>query len=36
MILALGDKDPTTKQMLIEILAVEEEHADDMHDFLVS
>ena len=35
MILAIGDKDPTTKQMLIEILAVEEEHADDMHDFLV-
>ncbi|KQQ89021.1 bacterioferritin [Massilia sp. Leaf139] len=35
MIQAIGDKDPTTKQMLIEILAVEEEHADDMHDFLV-
>lgn len=35
MILAIGDKDPTTKQMLIEILAVEEEHADDMSDFLV-
>ena len=34
MIEAIGDKDPTTKQMLIEILAVEEEHADDMNDFL--
>jgi bacterioferritin len=34
MIEAIGDKDPTTKQMLIEIMAVEEEHADDMHDFL--
>jgi bacterioferritin len=35
MIQAIGDKDPTTRQMLTEILAVEEEHADDMHDFLV-
>jgi bacterioferritin len=35
MIVAIGDKDPTTKNMLIEIMAVEEEHADDMHDFLV-
>ena len=34
MILAIGDKDPTTRQMLTEIMAVEEEHADDMHDFL--
>jgi bacterioferritin len=34
MILAIGDKDPTTKQMLVEILAVEEEHADDMRDLM--
>jgi bacterioferritin len=34
MILALGDKDPTTRNMLIEIMAVEEEHADDMRDLL--
>jgi bacterioferritin len=26
----LGDKDPTTRRMLEEILAVEEEHADDL------
>jgi bacterioferritin len=34
MILAIGDKDPTTREMLIEIMAVEEEHADDMRDLL--
>jgi bacterioferritin len=34
MILAIGDKDPTTKNMLVEILATEEEHADDMADLL--
>jgi bacterioferritin len=34
MIQALGDKDPTTKLMLTEILATEEEHADDMSDLL--
>jgi bacterioferritin len=34
MILAIGDKDPTTKHLLTTILAVEEEHADDMNDFL--
>jgi bacterioferritin len=34
MIEAIGDKDPTTKQMLIEIMAQEEEHADDMSDYL--
>jgi bacterioferritin len=34
MILAIGDKDPTTREMLVEIMAVEEEHADDMHDLL--
>jgi bacterioferritin len=26
----LGDKDPTTRRMLEDILAVEEEHADDL------
>lgn len=34
MIELIGDKDPTTKQMLIEIMASEEEHADDMSDLL--
>ena len=34
MIAAIGDKDPTTRQMLISIMAVEEEHADDMRDLL--
>ena len=34
MIAYLGDKDPTTRRMLEEILAVEEEHADDMADLL--
>jgi len=31
-----GDDDPTTRHMLTGILAVEEEHADDMHDLLVA
>jgi bacterioferritin len=31
-----GDKDPTTRVMLERILAQEEEHANDMHDLLVS
>lgn len=30
----LGDKDPTTRRMLEDILAVEEEHADDLLGFL--
>jgi bacterioferritin len=30
----VGDDDPTTKNMLEEILAVEEEHADDLADLL--
>ena len=30
----LGDKDVTTRRMFEEILAVEEEHADDMADLL--
>lgn len=34
MIAAIGDRDPTTKHMLINIMAVEEEHADDMRDLL--
>lgn len=31
-----GDDDPTTRVMLEKILAVEEEHANDMHDLLVA
>jgi len=31
----LGDGDPTTRRMLESILAMEEEHADDMADLLV-
>lgn len=31
----LGDKDPTSKRLMEEILAKEEEHADDMADLLV-
>lgn len=34
MIHYLGDKDPTTRRMLEGILAVEEEHADDMVSLL--
>lgn len=34
MIAAIGDKDPTTRNMLVEIMAVEEEHADDMRDLM--
>ncbi|PHV05034.1 bacterioferritin [Janthinobacterium sp. BJB412] len=34
MIERIGDTDPTTKHMLIQIMAVEEEHADDMRDLL--
>jgi len=34
MIDYIGDKDPTTRRMLEEILAVEEEHADDLADLL--
>jgi len=30
----LGDKDPTSRRLMEEILAVEEEHANDMHDLL--
>ena len=31
-----GEKDPTTRRMLEHVLAQEEEHANDMHDLLVS
>lgn len=31
----LGDKDPTTSHLLRQILAVEEEHADELSDLLV-
>jgi bacterioferritin len=31
-----ADNDPTTRDMLVHILAMEEEHANDMHDLLVS
>jgi bacterioferritin len=34
MVLYIGDKDPTTRNMLEEILAVEEEHADDLVSLL--
>jgi bacterioferritin len=31
-----GTKDPSTRLMMERILAVEEEHANDMHDLLVA
>lgn len=34
MIDAIGHTDPTTRALLISIMAVEEEHADDMRDLL--
>lgn len=34
MIRLIGDKDPTTRRMLEDILADEEEHADEMADLL--
>lgn len=34
MIARIGDKDQTTRQMLTEIMASEEEHADDLRDLL--
>jgi bacterioferritin len=36
MIALIGDKDPTTKHMLVGIMATEEEHADEMRDLLAS
>ncbi len=34
MIMLIGDKDPTTRRMLEEILTDEEEHADELKDWL--
>ncbi|AMP04583.1 ferritin-like domain-containing protein [Collimonas pratensis] len=34
MLEKIGDSDPTTRQMLVGIMAKEEEHADDMRDLL--
>lgn len=34
MIEQIGDSDPTTRLLLVRIMAVEEEHADDMRDLL--
>lgn len=34
MVRYLGDRDPTTRRLLEEILAVEEEHADDLVDLM--
>lgn len=34
MIDQIGQSDPTTRHLLIKIMAVEEEHADDMRDLL--
>lgn len=34
MIAVIGDTDPTTRKLLVDIMAVEEEHADDMRDLL--
>lgn len=36
MIRLIGDKDPTTRRMLEDILADEEEHADEMADLLAA
>lgn len=36
MIAFFGEADPTTRRLLEEILAKEEEHANDMHDLLVA
>ena len=34
MIASIGETDPTSRQMLVGIMAMEEEHADDMRDLL--
>ena len=36
MVRYFGDRDPTTRVLLERILAQEEEHANDMHDLLVT
>ena len=35
MIVLIGDSDPTTKQLLVSIMANEEKHADDMKELLI-
>ena len=35
MIKSLGEDDPTTRQILVDIMMMEEQHADDMRDMLV-
>jgi bacterioferritin len=35
MIRYIGDKDPTSRRVLEQILAVEEEHAEELADLLV-
>jgi bacterioferritin len=35
MIQAIGDRDPVTRQLLVDVLKEEEEHADDMRDLLL-
>jgi bacterioferritin len=35
MIQYVGDQDPTTRRLLESVLAVEEEHADELADMLV-
>lgn len=32
MIQTIGETDPTTRQMLVGIMTMEEQHADDMRD----
>ncbi len=36
MVRYFGDKDPVSRRMMEEILAKEEEHANDMHDLLIA
>lgn len=36
MVRYFGDKDPTTRSLIVRILAQEEEHANDLHDLLVA
>lgn len=34
MITLIGDKDPTAKRLIEDILSVEQEHADELKDWL--
>ena len=34
MIALIGDKDPTTRRMIEDILSSEQEHADELKDWL--